>query len=553
MLQVKGAYKQFSGAGVVTKALALAGVAALAPIIVVVFALDMEAARLLAVVASIVSAAAMIGLAFTLRPVLRVAAQLNARSGVTGGRSANDSAQRLQANVEAIVAKLEASAAPSAHPVTGLPVREDFLNSVRRELEASPAHGSLSLVRLANFDQIVAFDAAAAERLIATVARRLSAAVKSGRHIAHLDRDCFAVWFNVGPEEAAAELEALCYVLGQDLSDGDLIITPDLQLGSAIFPVDADEPGNLLNRAFVSLARPQRTEEGAIAFFAQPSAQEARRSFTIEQDLRRAIRRSELALQFQPFVDLAMGRVVGAEALLRWRTQTHASLSPTEVVRVLEEAGLVHEVGIWTLNAACRQMRAWREAGMSDVKVAVNVSAHQLRDPSFLTSVERTVAAHGLSPSCIELELTESAAMADVARTNAVFERLREMGFSLAIDDFGSGYSSLTYLRRLPFQKLKIDREFVTQVDQRADSRTICKALIDLTAGLELSVLAEGVERFEEVEVLRTMGCSTFQGYYFARPLPPEDFIATVSDAAWMARVCSRVHREREELRRRLP
>jgi len=423
---------------------------------------------------------------------------------------------------------------------------------VRRELDKSP-HGSLSLVRLANFDQIVAFDGPAAERFIAAIAARLRTAVKTGRPMAHLDRDCFAVWFDGEPAEAAAELEALGYVLGQEVTDGALTITPDVQFGSAVYPVDADEPGNLLNRAFVSLARPQRTEAGAIAFFAQPSAQEARRSFTIEQDLRRAIQRGELALHYQPFVDLAMGRVVGAEALLRWRAEAHASLSPSQVVRVLEQAGLVHEVGLWTLNAACRQMRVWREAGVGDFKVAVNVSAEQLRYPSFVSSVERTVASHGLAPSCIELELTESATMADIARTHALFERLREIGFSLAIDDFGSGYSSLTYLRRLPFQKLKIDREFVTQVDRRADSRTICKALIDLTAGLELSVLAEGVERFEEVELLRTMGCSTFQGYYFAHPLPAEDFITTVTDAAWMARVSSRVHRERDELRRRLP
>jgi EAL domain-containing protein (putative c-di-GMP-specific phosphodiesterase class I) len=153
----------------------------------------------------------------------------------------------------------------------------------------------------------------------------------------------------------------------------------------------------------------------------------------------------------------------------------------------------------------------------------------------------------------IELELTESATMADVGRTHQLFERLREMGFSLAIDDFGSGYSSLTYLRRLPFQKLKIDREFVTHVDQRADSRTICKALIDLTAGLELSVLAEGVERFEEVEILRSLGCQTFQGYYFSRPLDAGDFLVTINDPDWTARISSRVHREREELRRRLP
>ncbi len=142
--------------------------------------------------------------------------------------------------------------------------------------------------------------------------------------------------------------------------------------------------------------------------------------------------------------------------------------------------------------------------------------------------------------------------MEDAERTRDILKELRETGFSLAIDDFGSGYSSLAYLRRLPFQKLKIDREFVAQVDRRADSRTICKALIDLTAGLELSVLAEGVERFEEVETLRAMGCSTFQGYYFSKPLAPEDFLATVTDKDWLTRTSSRVHRERDELRRRL-
>jgi EAL domain-containing protein (putative c-di-GMP-specific phosphodiesterase class I) len=330
-------------------------------------------------------------------------------------------------------------------------------------------------------------------------------------------------------------------------------VTPDIQLGAAHHPLDADEPGNLLNRAFVSLARPQRTSDGGIAFFARPSQQEARRRFLLEQDLRQAIRRGELALHYQPIVDLAMGRVIGAEALLRWRSNGEEErAAPGQIVKVLEEIGLVHEIGLWTLNTACRQLRAWRELGFTDLKVAVNLSAQQLRDRALPTALKRTLEAHGLSPSQIELELTETAAMEDSNRTLVLFEELREAGFSLAIDDFGSGYSSLAYLRRLPFQKLKIDREFVSHVDERADSRTICKALIELTAGLELAVLAEGVERFEEVETLRMMGCSTFQGYYFSRPLPAEEFAATITNPDWLARTNSRVHREREELRRRL-
>jgi EAL domain-containing protein (putative c-di-GMP-specific phosphodiesterase class I) len=552
---VKNACARVSRAGIVAKTLGLAGVAALAPVIALLFAVDPNIARLSAVTATFVSAAAVIAMTLVLRPVLRVAADLEARAiGARSKRSIpSDHPERLRANFEDLLSQIEASSAPREHALTGLRLREELLSEIRRDLNGSTAPALLGLMRVANLDQVLAFDPAAADRMIAAIAKRLNGAVKPGRLLAQVDRDCFAIWFADAPEKAAAELGAIAYVLGQELQDRDFTLTPDIQVGSARFPLDADEGGTLLSRAYVSLARPQRTEEGAIAFFVRSSPEEARRQFTVEQDLRRAIRRGELALDYQPLVDLSIGRVVGAEALLRWRSDAHASISPSAVVRTLEEAGLVHDVGLWTLNTACRQLRTWRDAGVVDLKVAINVSALQLRDAGLVAAFERTVASHGLSPSNIELELTESATMEDVAHTHTLFERLREIGFSLAIDDFGSGYSSLTYLRRLPFQKLKIDREFVTHVDQRADSRTICKALIDLTAGLELAVLAEGVERFEEVEILRAMGCSTFQGYYFARPLSPEDFFSTVTNHDWLARVQSRVHRERDELRRRLP
>jgi EAL domain-containing protein (putative c-di-GMP-specific phosphodiesterase class I)/GGDEF domain-containing protein len=552
---VRNAYARISRAGIVAKALALASVAALAPVSALLFASDPTIARLSAMVASFISATAIIALTMILRPVLRLALDLETRAKGAHWRGTipSDHPERLRANVQDILSQIEASSAPRERAITGLRLREELLTEIGRDLNGSTTQALLGLMRVANLDQLLAFDPAAADRMIVTMAKRLHDAVKPGRVVAQVDRDCFAIWFGDTPEQAAAELGAIAYVLGQEIQDEDFTLTPDIQVGSARFPLDAYDGGTLLSRAYVSLARPQRTEQGAIAFFVRSSPEEARQRFTVEQDLRRAIRRGELALDYQPLVDLSIGRVVGAEALLRWRSDAHASISPSTVVRTLEEAGLVHDVGLWTLNTACRQLRAWRDAGVEDLKVAVNVSALQLRDPGLVTAFERTVASHGLSPSNIELELTESATMDDVAYTHTLFERLREIGFSLAIDDFGSGYSSLTYLRRLPFQKLKIDREFVTHVDQRADSRTICKALIDLTAGLELAVLAEGVERFEEVEILRAMGCSTFQGYYFARPLSPEDFFSTVTNPDWMARVQSRVHRERDELRRRLP
>ncbi len=555
----KQAYARLVAGGVCARAVSFAVLAALFPLLALIYvSAAPNGPRTLAIVAIGVTLLSILALIRTLRPIALLARMLEQharrQTAAERGRIIDDH-RRLIANFNAIAAQLETlSGGARKHPVTGLPMRDDLLSAVGRDIDLSNDPALLGLVRIANYDHIVAFDPAAGERVLVESAKRLTDAVKAGRPIAQVDRDCFAVWFgaDVEPKAATAELEALGYVLMRELQIAGSAIIPDIQLGSSLFPLDADEAATLLTRAFVSLARPQRTADGGIAFFAKPSAQEAKRRFTLEQELRHAVRRNELALVYQPFVDLAMGRVVGCEALLRWRGGGEKYASPAQFVPVLEETGLVHEFGLWTLNTACRQLRNWRETGLTDIKVAVNLSAHQLRDSALPRALKRTVAAHGLSPAQIELELTETAAMEDANRTLAMFEQLREAGFGLSIDDFGSGYSSLAYLRRLPFQKLKIDREFVTHVDQRADSRTICKALIDLTAGLELAVLAEGVERYEEVETLRTLGCSTFQGYYFARPLEAHDFVATVTNTDWLARACSRVRREQEELRRRL-
>lgn len=541
------------------RAAACALAAAVAPVVTLVW-LSVGASLGVQLLVVGVLAAAAVAFGCFLRefePLARIAALLDRQNTATspGAGAEKDRRKRLLANLQALTARLSARKhGPSVDPVTGLPLREDFLSAIADELEARPqARAMLGLIRIANHDQLVAFDAAAAEQARSAVAGRLAAAIKSDRPLAQIDRDCFAIWFGgVEAGAAGAELESVGYILMQELALDGFTVTPDIQLGSALYPIDANEPGNLLNRAFVSLARPQRTSDGAIAFFARPAAQEARARFMLEQNLRQAVRRGELALHYQPIVDLAIGRVSGAEALLRWRSGVAGTASPQQVVNVLEETGLVHEIGLWTLNTACRQLREWRELGLTELKIAVNISAHQLRDPAFPIALKRTLAAHGLEAPQLVLELTETAAMEDAARTQALFADLRDAGFSLAIDDFGSGYSSLAYLRRLPFQKLKIDREFVTHVDERADSRAICKAVIDLTAGLGLAVLAEGVERYEEVETLRSLGCSTFQGYFFAKPLPPADFQQAVMDRDWLARVTSPLHRQRDELRRRL-
>ncbi|WP_395646746.1 EAL domain-containing protein [Terricaulis sp.] len=486
-------------------------------------------------------------------PIRGVAAALADCAGDPSGAPGADHFHRLQSNLRAVVAKIETMERHGTRdPVSGLAVREEFLHGVTGDLSRGRGESLMGIVRFANYERVAAFDAAAGKSVLAAFAARLRDAVHPARRVGHVDRDSFAIWFSgVDRKRAVAELRALAYVLAQEIIHPDLTLAPDVQIGFAIYPIDADDGASLLSRAFVSLARPQRTAEGRIAFFAPPSAQDARRSFALEQDLRQAVRRGELALAYQPCVDVTTGEVCGAEALLRWRHRELGEVPPGEFVGLLEKSGLVHEIGLWTLNTACRQLSAWRNTPLANVKIAINLSAHQLRDQSLKAALQRTLTSHCLDPQQLELELTETVAMEDAERTLQLFQELKQLGFSLAIDDFGSGYSSLGYLKRLPFNKLKIDREFVTRVDERADSRAICRALIELSAGLGISVLAEGVERLDEVEALHRLGCSTFQGYFFAPPLAPDAFEERVLDGEWLRLVGSHVHREQAEIRRR--
>jgi len=533
--------------GVRAQCVALAAVAALvlAASAGAFLILKPEAARVALACAVLVSAGALILLNRALRPLDVLAAMLEHHAGQD--RSATGRAcERMLRNFTTIAARTEAlRQRPRKHALTGLPTREALAAEIIKDAEARQC-GGLGLVRFANCDLLL--DTDSAERALMKFAQRLADAAGPHRPLGHIDRNCFALWFaEANAESAAAQLEAITYALSREIAIGKERISPDVESALACYPRDAADIAELINAASAAL---DVGAEGGAKTIARPQPGGTRRGAALTQRLRHAVRRGEFCLHYQPFVDLAVGDVVGAEALLRWPGAPE--VSPAEMIAVAEESDLISEIGLWTFNTSCRQMREWRARGLTGVRMAVNVSTQQFRDRALPRVLAQTLAAHGLAPEHFELELTETSAMDDSQRAHASLYELREMGFSLSIDDFGSGYSSLAYLRRLPFQKLKIDREFVSDIDKRADSRAICKALIDLTAGLELAVLAEGVERFEEVEILRALGCPTFQGFYFARPMPSEQFLATVTDSEWRARLCSRVHREQHELRRRL-
>lgn len=491
-------------------------------------------------VAALGALLAVTALALRLRPVdatarlLRELTRAGQAEAETGGRFG--SGNQMLADVRQIASTLDGlrHRLSNRHPLTELQTREPFLAGLQDHLDQAASPVVLGAIRFGDYDRLAAFDQGAADTALKAFAARLQEAVGRQRPLAQVDRDCFAIWFrDLGPETAAAELQAIAYVLSQEIRPDDLKISPDVGVGAAIFPDDAADAPTLLTRAYAALPKPGQPA-GALSFFSPRSSSEARERYALEQDLRAAVSGDQLLLHYQPVVDLTERRCIGAEALLRWRHPERGLVSPGEFVPVLEQSGMMDEVGLWVLNAACREARAWEETGLSGLKVAVNISAVQFQNPGLNTVILRTLERHGLAPRALELELTETAAMADVDRTRRMFGELRDLGVSVAIDDFGAGYSSLSSLQNLPFSKLKIDREFVSRVDERREGRAICTALIELGLGLEIEVLAEGAETLAEVETLHALGCSMFQGFYFARPLPGADFVRTLKDPAWL-------------------
>jgi EAL domain-containing protein (putative c-di-GMP-specific phosphodiesterase class I) len=281
-----------------------------------------------------------------------------------------------------------------------------------------------------------------------------------------------------------------------------------------------------------------------MAFFPDESSAAAEARFAMEAALRQAIARQELALFYQPVIDLNAGRVVGAEALLRWRHPEIGPIPPAQFLPVLEQSGMIDEVGRWVLDTACRDALAFEALNVPGFRVGVNLSARQFRDPTLAEMTAETLRRHDLKPHRLELELTEASLMEDLPHTRATFDTLAQLGVGVAIDDFGAGSSSLGDLKSLTFSKLKIDRAFVVQVAERHDSQAVCAALIELGRRLDIAVLAEGVETPEEVDALRVLGCQLFQGFFFARPLPVEKFLKKVTDPEWLALLASPVHRQ---------
>jgi EAL domain-containing protein (putative c-di-GMP-specific phosphodiesterase class I) len=302
----------------------------------------------------------------------------------------------------------------------------------------------------------------------------------------------------------------------------DLHVTTSI--GVSVFPDDGLDAETLIKNADTAMYQAKENGRQSYQFFKPAMSVRAVERQSIEESLRRALERQEFIVHYQPKINLRTGEITGAEALIRWTHPTRGPISPAQFIPVAEDCGLILPIGNWVLREACKQARGWVSAGLRNASVAVNISAMEFRDESFLEGIFAILEETGLDPKCLELELTESVLMKHAESSASILRTLRARGVQLALDDFGTGYSSLSYLRKFPMDALKIDQSFVRQITTAPDETTIVTAIISMGRSLKLRVIAEGVETQEDLEFLQIHECDEAQGYYFSRPVLPEQF-----------------------------
>lgn len=371
----------------------------------------------------------------------------------------------------------------------------------------------------------------AGDLLLCEVARRLSATVRAQDIVARMGGDDFVAVLtgDPTPQEAEAMATRLCQAIEAPCDIDGTQFVVSLSMGIAMFPGNGDTPEMLLGNAEAAMHMAKDIGRRSFQFYTSTLESRSTRMLMQEQLLRRAVEQGELELHYQPQIATADGTLTGLEALVRWRHPQRGLVYPNEFIGLAEDLGMISEVGRWVLREACRQVKVWQDAGFPVVPVAINLSAQEFLQRDVARDVAEALWETGLEARYLHIELTESTLMQSGGQMSDTLHALKALGVSLAIDDFGTGYSSLAYLRRHPIDKLKIDRSFVTDVPRDADATAIVNAIVQMSHSLHLQIVAEGVETQEQLDLLRSLHCTTAQGYLISRPLPADQ------TQAWMS------------------
>ncbi|MFA7624940.1 MAG: bifunctional diguanylate cyclase/phosphodiesterase [Pusillimonas sp.] len=418
--------------------------------------------------------------------------------------------------------------------LTGLPNRTLFEEHLDRALEKVRRDGGHFAVLMLDLDGFRVINDAyghhVGDRLLLEVTHRVQSQLRGQDTLARLAGDEFVLMMAVDePAEAATQAHKVLsfikkpfYLVGHE-------IHVSASVGITLCPDNAAVRADLLAQADAARHHAKSSGRNTYSFFEASMQANVQQQLSLLQEFRKALENNELSLVYQPKLSVREVKVKGAEALLRWYHPRHGQVAPDQFIPLAERTGLIVPIGEWVLETACRQIRAWRDAGWADASVAVNLSPMQFRHSGLVTTVRMLLKRYGLEPASLTLEITESTAMHDTEASIAIMRRLHDLGVRLSIDDFGTGYSSLLYLKRLPVDELKIDRGFVRDLAPGTEDRAIVAAIAGLAQTLGLEIVAEGVETPMQFEVLSALSCHYLQGYLLGRPMTPEALFAMVS------------------------
>jgi diguanylate cyclase len=426
-------------------------------------------------------------------------------------------------------------------PLTGLPNRRVFVEQVTANLMHQELHNNGMAVLHINLDRFRLINEslghAVGDRLLSSVGDRLFACARQnvprftgrsggGNVLARLGADEFALVLTAfdGPDQIAKLSRSILAAMAvpMNVEGHELVVTTSL--GAAIFPQDGEDAATLMRNASVAMKHAKDSGRNTFHFYGKELNTAALERLVLENQLRGALQRKELELHYQPKVSLMTGKVIGAEALMRWRHPEWGMVPPGRFIPVAEECGLIVELGEWVVHTACAQMAQWFDETGIRVKVAVNVARHGLVSGELARVVAKALSNHAIEPQQLVLELTESMLMDRVDDTAAKLHELRALGAELSIDDFGTGYSSMSYLKQFPVQELKIDRSFINGMPHDRTDSAIVRALVVLAHSLDMRVVAEGVERDNQRLALERLGCDSYQGFLCSPAVPPKDF-----------------------------
>jgi diguanylate cyclase (GGDEF)-like protein/PAS domain S-box-containing protein len=413
--------------------------------------------------------------------------------------------------------------------LTGLPNRTLFYDRLTQALTAAPRKDSILAVLTVGLDRFKAVNETlgyhVGDGLLQEAARRLGQTVRAGDTVGRLGGDEFAIILGelAKSENAGHVAQKIILAMAEPFALQGSEVYASVSIGIAVYPGDGKEGDVLLMNADAAMRRAKEVGRNTFQFYAAEMNERTKERLLLENDLRRALERREFLLYYQPKVVLASGAITGVEALLRWQHPQKGLVPPSQFVPLLEESGLIVPVGEWVIETACAQLRAWEDAGMRPVPVAVNLSARQFMHHDICGAVDRALERHRIDGRMLEVEITETDVMQHPDRAAAILHRLRGRRIRIAIDDFGTGYSSLSYLKNFPLDALKLDRSFVKGLPGDADDISITRAVISMAHSLGLKVVAEGVETEAQRAFLAAQNCDQMQGYLLSRPLPADE------------------------------